>query len=364
MITTRWSRFISWRRASFSAWRMDFDGIALSSVGDVDVAQQRLGLGRRRGLGGGDRALDARRHLDVELGEGLVLQEAALAHAAAEDRQRVGLAARQLALVLGAIELGVARVMAVEALHLDLDGARAAAGAGALDRLARRFVDGEEVGAVDLYARQAEAARAAGDVLAADRVVMAGALAVAVVLEYEDGGQPQHDGKVHRLEGRALVRSAVAGEGDRDVLRSKGLRRQCRAAHQRRTAAHDSVGPQHAAVEIGDVHRTALAAAQAAVPGKQLLHHRLDVAALGDAMAMAAMGAGDVVAVAEVHAHADRRGFLAGVEVNEARDVAGGKFLLHPVLEGANGAHVAIGADQLVAAQLHAILPRSAWDWT
>src|SRR5262249_31747799 len=104
---------------------------------------------------------------------------------------------------------------------------------------------------------------------------------------------------------------------------------------------------------IGDVHRTALAAAQAAVPGKQLLHHRLDVAALGDAMAMAAMGAGDMVAVGQVHAHADRRRFLAGVEVDEARDVAGGKFLLHPVLEGANGAHVAIGADQLVAAQLH-----------
>ena len=70
---------------------------------------------------------------------------------------------------------------------------------------------------------------------------------------------------------------------------------QCRADDERRPAADDAVGAEHAAVEIGDVHRSALAAAQPALFGEQLLHHQDRVAALGDAVAVAAMGARDVV---------------------------------------------------------------------
>src|SRR5262249_4418459 len=82
-------------------------------------------------------------------------------------------------------------------------------------------------------------------------------------------------------------------------------------------------------------------------------------AALGDAVAMAAVGAGDAVLVGEVHAHADGRGLLAGIEMHEAGDVAGGELLLDAVLEGADRAHVAIGADQLGAIELHGVPPRS-----
>jgi len=75
-------------------------------------------------------------------------------------------------------------------------------------------------------------------------------------------------------------------------------------------------------------------------------------------MAVAAMGAGDVVLVGKMHADPDRGGLLAGVEMDEARDVAGLELLAHPVLEGADGAHVAIGADQFLAAELHVVPPR------
>ena len=48
------------------------------------------------------------------------------------------------------------------------------------------------------------------------------------------------------------------------------LRGQRGADHQRRPAADDAVGAEHALVEIGDVHRAALAAAQPALLGEQL----------------------------------------------------------------------------------------------
>src|SRR5207245_2835342 len=90
---------------------------------------------------------------------------------------------------LAAVELRVAGMMAVEAAGIDLDRAGSAAGTGALDRLARRLVHGEEIVAIDLDRRHAEAGGAAGDVMAADRVADAGALAVLVVLEHKDRRQ-------------------------------------------------------------------------------------------------------------------------------------------------------------------------------
>ena len=86
-------------------------------------------------------------------------------------------------------------------------------------------------------------------------------------------------------------------------------------------------------------------------------HHADHVAALGDRVAVAAMGRGDVVLGPEMRAHADRGGFLAGIEMDKAGDAAFRELLLHPLLEAADRGHVAIGADQLLAAQLHGVLP-------
>jgi hypothetical protein len=62
-------------------------------------------------------------------------------------------------------------------------------------------------------------------------------------------------------------------------------------------------------------------------------------------MAMAAVGAGDVIAVAKLQANPDRRSLLAGIEVNEAWNTSGSELIMDPVLEHANGAHVAVGLD-------------------
>jgi hypothetical protein len=52
-------------------------------------------------------------------------------------------------------------------------------------------------------------------------------------------------------------------------------------------------------------------------------------------------------------AHADRDGFLAAVEMGEARNLAGLDVDVEAVLEFADDLHLAIGLQQLVAAELH-----------
>jgi hypothetical protein len=79
------------------------------------------------------------------------------------------------------------------------------------------------------------------------------------------------------------------------------------------------------------------------------VHHGTGVAALGDAVAVAAMGAGDAIDIGQVHAEAHARGFLAGVEMHEARDVAGRELVVHALLELADRPHLMVRFKQIFA---------------
>jgi hypothetical protein len=106
-------------------------------------------------------------------------------------------------------------------------------------------------------------------------------------------------------------------------------------------------------VQIGDVHRAALAAADAGILAEHLGHHAVDVTALGDRVAVPAVRRPDVIRGQKILTDADRDGLLPGVEVNEPRDVAGGVFLVQAFLESANLAHLPIGLQELVFVELH-----------
>jgi hypothetical protein len=164
----------------------------------------------------------------------------------------------------------------------------------------------------------------------------------------KDHRQLQHHGHVQRLEGQALVRSAVAGEGDGHPVGPERLGRQRRTDHQRRPTADDAVRAEHAHRQVGDVHRATLAPAQTLVLAEDLAHHRPDAAALGQAVAVAAVGGGDVVGVAQGVADADGNGLLPGVQVDEPGDVAGGVLQVQRILEGPDLAHPPVGPDQNV----------------
>ena len=188
--------------------------------------------------------------------------------------QAVAVAPQVLDLVGPAVGLLVALEVAEVAADLALDQRRPAAGAGARDRLAGGLVDGEEVEAVDDHAGHAEAVGALGDVDAGLVERARGGLGVAVVLDHEDARQVPGAREVERLEERALVGAAVAGEGDATCVGALDLGRQADAADERRAAADDAVGAEHALVEVGDVHRAALAVADAGLLAVDLGHHR------------------------------------------------------------------------------------------
>ncbi|CAM5768696.1 hypothetical protein LMIY3S_02585 [Labrys miyagiensis] len=101
------------------------------------------------------------------------------------------------------------------------------------------------------------------------------------------------------------------------------------------------------------MHRTALSAADTSLAAVDLLHHARDLDALGDAVAVTPVGRGDAVDLSEVHANARRRGLLAGIEMHEARYLAGGEFDVQPFFEIADGPHGAVSPQQVSPIELH-----------
>ncbi len=66
---------------------------------------------------------------------------------------------------------------------------------------------------------------------------------------------------------------------------------------------------------------------------------------------MAAMGAGDHVTVGQVIADAGRDGFLADIEMDRARQVAGGRVVAEPLLHLADKQHALIQRQERVVAR-------------
>ena len=145
---------------------------------------------------------------------------------------------------------------------------------------------------------------------------------VEVVLADEDGGRLLHAGEVDRFVEAGVVDRAVAEEGDTDAA---GLAEDGADADARGVAdagADDAVGAEQADRAVVEMHRAAAAAATAVALAEELGHQDARVHALGERVAMAAMGRRHPVQRREVGADADRRRLLADVEMQEARGLA------------------------------------------
>src|SRR5437773_2399521 len=258
---------------------------------------------------------------------------------------------RSISWVSGPVGLLIALEVPVVAGELHLDERRPAALPGPGDRLAGRLVHREEVEPVHDDTRHAEPGRPVGDVVAGHRPGAGRALGVAVVLGHEDGRQVPDRGQVHRLQRGALVATAVAEERDADAALALELGGQRRPADQRRAAADDPVGAEHALGQVSDVHGAALAVAAAGLAAVDLGHHLADVHAPGDAVAVPAVGAGDGVPVVEVAADADGRRLLPRVQVDKPGDLAGRELRVHPFLELADGPHRPVDVQQVLWSQ-------------
>jgi hypothetical protein len=75
-------------------------------------------------------------------------------------------------------------------------------------------------------------------------------------------------------------------------------------------------------------------------------------------VAVAAVGRGHDVAVAQVRADANRNGLLARIEMEKASELPRGHQLGELLLEAADRAHLPVGVEQGLARQVHdEILP-------
>ena len=137
----------------------------------------------------------------------------------------------------------------------------------------------------------------------------------------------------------ALVDGAIAEEGDGDLVRASLAGGHGGADGEGDAGADDAVGAEHALGHVRDVHGAALALVGAGGALEDLGHHAPDVDALGDAVAVAAVGGGEVVGVGEVGADAGGDGLLADGEVEGAAQGALADLREGAELEVADGHH-------------------------
>ena len=128
------------------------------------------------------------------------------------------------------------------------------------------------------------------------------------------------------------------------------------AGADRQSGRHDAVAAQDVEVEVGDVHGAAEAAAVAVDAPHQLGHHAVDAGALGDAVAVAAVVADDVVVHAEIRARRRRHRLLADVAVGGALHQALVEQLGRPLVEAPDLHHGRVETLELLAAELHGAL--------
>ena len=165
---------------------------------------------------------------------------------------------------------------------------------------------------------------------------------VLIVLADVDHRQFPERRHVHRLVKQSLPERAVAEEADRDLIGAAHLDRHRRAGGDAGAAADDGIGAQVAGVLVGDVHGAAFAAAIAGFLAEQFGKHSVQRRALGDTVAVAAVGAGDVIVLAQRFANADRDGFLADIEMRETRHLGAEIKLVDLFFEEPDLQHLAV----------------------
>ena len=318
-------------------------------VTHVDVALDNVHAGPGAGLGERHGVFDIALDLRVDRLDFVLVEPLRLVNGLEEALDGItGDPLRDF--LLGAVVLLVQHGVALVAVGAGLDEGWAFAAARAVHGGFGVGVDLEDVVAVDGGAGNSVGRTAQFDRPGVSEVGVGGH-AVLVVLADEDGGQVHGGGDVDALMEGASGSGAIAEEGDGDFAVLANLGPQRRAGGDRDAGADNAVGAEVAELNVGDVHGAALAAAVAGGAAEEFGHHLVHAGALGDAMAVAAVGAGDEVALVQSGADAGGGGFLADVEVEGTAHFGGQEGLLSRFLEATDAPHDAVDPAQLVVVQ-------------
>ena len=133
--------------------------------------------------------------------------------------------------------------------------------------------------------------------------------------------------EIEALVQDALGKCAIAKEDGGDGASLLHLMRERTADCDGQAGTDDAVRPEHADSRIRDVHRAAAALAHALGPAHDLEEEAVEVEALGQCVAVAAMIGGERIGGLERRAHARSDALLADREMNEARHFAVGEKL-------------------------------------
>jgi hypothetical protein len=183
---------------------------------------------------------------------------------------------------------------------------------------------------------------AIGDVLHGHHVPGGCRGPVEVVLAQEDDRELPDRRQVERFVEAALVAGAVAEEAEGDLVRAAHPGGKPRAGGERHAGAHDPRLAHDTHRVDGEVHRAALALADAGPLPHELRHQRRKRGTLADRVAMRAMCAEDEIVAAQCHAGPGDRGLLSDAEVRRARDEPGAHLLHHGLLEQADLQHALV----------------------
>ena len=173
-------------------------------------------------------------------------------------------------------------------------------------------------------------------------LLAAGELGIAVVLTHEQHRQFPQRGKIQRLVERAGAGRAIAKKRHADIPPALRLGRPGSPGSQRQVSCHDAGCTQDPVGGVHQMHRAAATAAQAVLATENLGQGRLQIAALGQYMPMAAVTGEQDVLVREVRTHAHGHRFLAGGQVRKTRYLARSREPLHLVFEQADAPHGAV----------------------
>src|SRR5712691_633562 len=341
---TEASRRISSASASFTACdsvSSRVPGWAATALGEDMLVDLALVRERR-----GERELDARVDLLLRLGPDLrehLGRDALLLQPFGEQLDRIapGLPLRFLRFGAVVAAVDVADVVTVKAVGVQHQERGPVPTPGALDGKLGSVEHGADVLAVDLLRWDSERLPARYEV-AGGRLGVVRVFVIEVVFAGVDHRQLPERRHVHHLVEDALPERALAEEADRDLVGATHLRGHRCARRDSRRPGDDRVRAEVPVLVVGDVHRAALAAAIASLLAEQLGEHAIGRGALREAVTVTAMRAGDVVVLAERHTDADGDGFLADVEMREARHLRTAVELVDALFEGTNRRHPAV----------------------
>src|SRR6266511_1544424 len=359
-MNTRSSARISSARASFTAWanvssRSAAAGSSVRTSLRVDVLVHLLSVR----VGRGQRELHAGGHLllglPLQVLEGLPVRGTPLQDPVGHQPHGVAAGLPVLLLLLRPVvrPVHVADVVSEPPVGHALEEGGTVAAASPFDCLAGCGVHCADVLAVDDLGGDAERRGPSGD-LARRGLGVGRVLVVEVVLADEDDRELPQRGHVHDLVQHALAEGPLAEEAHGDLAGAAHLRRQCRPRGDAGASRDDRVRAEVAGVRVGDVHGAALAPAVPGLLAQQLREHPVHLRPLGQAVAVPAMRAGDVVVAAEDRAHADRHRLLAHVEMGQARHLGPEVQLVDVQLEVADAEHGRVHLERVLGGELGA----------